>query len=181
MKLLEKLTPRKFHKTDYLCTMLLACAVSILFNVLMNSLVTVYSDEFLESQELLTKLSPSMLIFTTVVFAPFVEEGIFRFLLFRLPRKLLPFPAAALISALLFALLHGNIEQGIYAFMVGFFLCSLYEKSGQFIVAVLFHATANIASCFVVLFPTDSAFAVIRTSLLCLSVIYLTLNKIFDH
>ena len=61
-----------------------------------------------------------------------------------LRRKLRP-KAAAFLSALAFGFYHGNMIQGLYAFLLGFVLAWGYEKCpwGKYRMAVLMHAAAN--------------------------------------
>lgn len=77
---------------------------------------------------------------------PLTEELIFRGQLFALLRDRLPWLAAALISALLFGVFHGNVTQGIYGFLLGIILAWLYEVSGSLLLPYLFHAAANMMS-----------------------------------
>jgi len=50
---------------------------------------------------------------------------------------------AVIISALMFGLYHGNLVQGIYAFIMGCLLALVYEWTGSFAAPVLFHMIAN--------------------------------------
>lgn len=83
--------------------------------------------------------------------APLMEEGVFRLGIYGfLRRKLMP-GAAAFLSALAFGVYHGNMIQGLYAFMLGFVLAWGYEKCpwGKYRMAVLMHAAANGAALLV--------------------------------
>lgn len=77
---------------------------------------------------------------------PLTEELIFRGQAFALLRDRMPWLPAALLSALLFGIFHGNITQGIYGFLLGIILAWLYEVSGGLLLPYLFHAAANIMS-----------------------------------
>lgn len=80
------------------------------------------------------------------IVSPIVEEGIFRGILYRKCRRCLgsAFPAA-LISALLFGFLHGNVVQGVYGFLMGLMLAWLYERYDSFLVPVLVHTASNVS------------------------------------
>ena len=58
----------------------------------------------------------------------------------------MPFWPAALISAVLFGLYHGNLLQGVYAFLLGLVLAWLYERFQTLAAPWLFHAAANMTS-----------------------------------
>ena len=53
--------------------------------------------------------------------------------------------AAAVVSALMFGIYHGNLVQGIYAFLIGMLLCLVYERTGRLLAAALFHGAGNLA------------------------------------
>ncbi len=77
---------------------------------------------------------------------PLTEELIFRGQAFALLRGRLPWLPAALVSALLFGIFHGNVTQCIYGFVLGIMLAWLYEVTGGLLLPYLFHAAANIMS-----------------------------------
>lgn len=78
------------------------------------------------------------------LFSPIVEEILFRGLVYNRLKKYCVVPAAVLLSAVLFGLFHGNLVQGVYGFLMGCLMALVYECSGSFLHAVLFHAVANV-------------------------------------
>ncbi len=79
-------------------------------------------------------------------FVPLAEEFVFRGLGYqRLRRRMDMFPAAV-ITAALFGLYHGNLIQGIYGFLMGILLAAVYEAYGCFLAPCLFHAAANLTA-----------------------------------
>lgn len=76
--------------------------------------------------------------------APVAEEILFRGIVYNRMKNYAGMKAAALISALLFAVFHGNLVSGIYAFVIGYLLAYLYEKTGKFYMAALAHMVANV-------------------------------------
>ena len=56
------------------------------------------------------------------------------------------FLSAALYSAVIFSLLHGNMVQMIYALFLGVIYAYMYEKYGSVKAPILAHITANILS-----------------------------------
>lgn len=81
----------------------------------------------------------------TLVLAPLFEEGIFRLGIFGRLWGRLGFWPAAILSALVFGIYHGNWIQGIYAFLMGLVFAWGYAagrpKSCR--TAVLMHMAAN--------------------------------------
>jgi membrane protease YdiL (CAAX protease family) len=79
------------------------------------------------------------------ILTPFIEEMIFRGIVWhRLRRGFSPLQAA-LISAALFGAAHENIPQGIYAFVMGMVFALGYEVTRRFEVPFLLHCTCNLA------------------------------------
>lgn len=88
-------------------------------------------------------LTPLLLIYS-VILAPVAEELIFRGLVFRFARYALPFWFANIWQALLFGLIHGNMIQGIYAFVTGLFLGFLCHRGRGIRYSIPVHILYNI-------------------------------------
>lgn len=92
------------------------------------------------------------LFFLIVIFAPFVEEYVFRYFLYDklfLPR--MPATFAAILSAIIFTLAHYN-ASGIPSFFGLALFCNyMYEKKGYF-AAVAAHMTFNLSTVVLLLF-----------------------------
>ena len=90
---------------------------------------------------------PALIVyfFTLSIFAPFCEEFIFRGLIMQNLRKFGDF-FAVLISSLLFAILHGNLQQTPFAFVVGFALGFAVIETGSIFVGILLHFSINTVS-----------------------------------
>ncbi|MDR3239484.1 MAG: CPBP family intramembrane metalloprotease [Clostridiales bacterium] len=80
--------------------------------------------------------------------APVVEEIIFRGVILRrlLRRSALPPAAAVVLQALLFSLIHGNVVQGLYAFVLGIVLGLLYVWFESIWAVVAVHVFYNLFS-----------------------------------
>ena len=85
-------------------------------------------------------------VIATAVAAPVVEELLFRGLIYRRLRCNFNFTAAALLSSLIFGLIHANALQFVYAFILGLLLAYVYEQFKTVWAPVLFHAGANLIS-----------------------------------
>lgn len=136
--------PKKKDSARFLWVLpLLGMAGNALFSFLLNAvhLTEHFSNA---SQEALFQSNLLVQIIGIGLFVPFVEELIFRGLVYGKLRRLFSFWAAAGISAALFALYHGNIVQLIYAFPMGLLLAWSYERWGSFSAPVLLHIGANL-------------------------------------
>lgn len=76
--------------------------------------------------------------------APVIEEILFRGTVFRILKRYLPLLWANLIQALLFAISHNNIVQGIYVFLLGLIVGYVYTKYETVFATILIHMSYNI-------------------------------------
>lgn len=111
----------------------LANAVSLLFT---DNTVTESSDLYL-SQDIMTAL-----LFVAIV-GPFVEEFVFRAVIYKGYRKAGGRIGAVVLSSLLFGLMHMNLNQLVYAFVVGMLLAIVAEAAGSIWAPLLCHLVFN--------------------------------------
>ena len=90
----------------------------------------------------------------TVIIAPLCEEVIFRKLLLFPLRKYGDFPAV-LLSAVIFALYHGNIDQLPYAVIAGFFFGIVAVRTNSIIPTIILHAVNNLLVAVVSYMPKN--------------------------
>ena len=83
---------------------------------------------------------------TAGIVAPIVEELIFRGLVYRRTKKMTGTIAAAILSAALFGVFHGNWAQAPYAFIIGIVAVFVYEKFKSIVAPIMLHMSANILS-----------------------------------
>ncbi len=78
------------------------------------------------------------------IIAPIFEELFFRKFLID---KTLKYGAriSVFLSALMFALFHGNLSQFFYAFLLGGFFAVVYIKTGNIIYPIILHMAANLS------------------------------------
>jgi membrane protease YdiL (CAAX protease family) len=104
-----------------------------------------FSEEVLWGQEVSANYQVVLMLFTTAVVPAFVEEFLFRGLVLS---NLLPYgrTTAIFASALLFGVMHQNVEQLLYATVAGLVLGYLYVKTRSIWVCVLLHFVNNFTS-----------------------------------
>ena len=100
------------------------------------------------SERLFSVSLPKQIILYGFV-SPFVEELVFRQLLFFLLRKVFSPELSAVITSAAFALWHGNMIQILYAFPMGMLFQYLKEKDKTLISPVCCHSGANLAAVIV--------------------------------
>lgn len=92
--------------------------------------------------EVTSSVSMWVIVLYMVICAPIMEEYIFRKLI--VDRTVRYGQAVAvLISGLMFGLFHGNLNQFIYAFVLGVFLAFLYVKTGNLKITIALHMLIN--------------------------------------
>lgn len=80
-----------------------------------------------------------------IICAPFCEEVIFRGITMKiLEEGEVGFAVANIIQAALFGIMHMNIIQGTYAFLVGLVLGYIYHRTGSLWASILAHLTFNL-------------------------------------
>jgi len=86
-------------------------------------------------------------IVASVISAAVIEELLMRGLLYGRLRVVTGNVKISLIaSAIIFGIFHGNVVQGVYAFILGLFFAQLYEGYGKLWVPILSHMVANATS-----------------------------------
>ncbi len=89
-----------------------------------------------------TSLSPWSVLFYTVICAPIMEELVFRKLI--VDRTVhYGQGVAVVVSGLMFGLFHGNLNQFVYAAVIGTFLAYLYVKTGNIKITISLHMLFN--------------------------------------
>ena len=84
--------------------------------------------------------------FRAVLLAPVMEELLMRGLILSALSPVLGFPAALLLSSLLFALLHFNLVQTLSALLCGLILGLLFHFSGSLLCCMIAHCGYNLLS-----------------------------------
>lgn len=104
------------------------------------------SEAYQETSEVFYSAGFAVQILCLGMISPVAEELMYRGVLYKRVRENGGFWRAALSSALLFAMSHGNLVQFLYAFGLGLLLAYVYEKYGSLKAPVFLHMTANITS-----------------------------------
>ena len=103
-------------------------------------------DEMLKS--VIGVASSWVSLFAAFIVAPIAEELIFRGVILGYSRDFLPDIAAIGVNALLFAVYHGNLIQGCYAFLLGAVLAYLRIAKDSVIPGMLLHICINTSILF---------------------------------
>ncbi len=115
---------------------LIGLTITEILGNLIQSEITNPIVETIDSSSIYTNL------LLMVIMAPIFEEIIFRKLLIDRTIKYGK-GVSILLSALIFGLFHGNLNQFFYAFLIGGFFAYVYIKTGKIIYTILLHLTVN--------------------------------------
>lgn len=109
-----------------------------------NALSLLVTDNILleSSKEILAYPLPVMLLIIGL-FGPFCEEFIFRGIIFSGYKKSGRLLVAAVLSAVLFGLMHMNFNQFGYAMVLGFAFALTVEATGSIWASIIVHAVIN--------------------------------------
>lgn len=91
-------------------------------------------------------------VFYVVITAPIVEEMLMRGLCLVILRKEFPFWVANIIQAFYFGMIHLNLVQGIYAFLLGMVLGAVVKRYGTLKASMYLHFVINFSGQLLSLF-----------------------------
>ncbi|NLZ51864.1 MAG: CPBP family intramembrane metalloprotease [Thermoanaerobacteraceae bacterium] len=134
-------------------------AANIVVDFLLNCVVYFFNLEntFLEYSFFIEKILSSnnvvLLLLSTGILAPVLEEIVFRGFIFNELKKNFSVTKAIFIQAFLFGLVHLNLIQGSYAFLLGLFFAYVYLWTGSIWATVILHISINSYTVLVTKFP----------------------------
>ncbi len=137
---------KKMAKGNYALCILFALLVQPVLRFI-NALSLCFTGN--ETSDMILDISESIpfaaALCLTAILPAIVEETIFRGSVYRTYKKANP-ARAVLLSAFLFGLMHGNLNQFLYAFAMGIIGCLLIEASGSVISSMIVHFISNALS-----------------------------------
>ncbi|GAA0179224.1 hypothetical protein SH2C18_21310 [Clostridium sediminicola] len=79
-----------------------------------------------------------------IVFAPILEEILFRGMIFNRMREDMNVVLAAILQAIIFGMMHGNMLQFFYTFALALIMAYVYVKTDSLWMSILVHITYNL-------------------------------------
>lgn len=137
---------------------LLLCIVIYIVNIVFSLIASILSGSSTsinqEGLDQSMKTIPMLTAFITIVYAPIVEETLFRGVFFRCLRSRFNFMFSMLFSGLMFGFIHvyssvlaGNFMDAWYLLTyagIGFILCLAYEQNNSIYPSILLHFMINL-------------------------------------
>lgn len=119
------------------------CLSVALNNLLLMSPLVEASEEFENANQAFYGSTIYMELLGSALVTPILEELLHRGVVFGRLRYMMGKWAAVILSALIFAMLHFNIVQFIYAFLFGLVLALVMDKTRKLYLPILMHIAAN--------------------------------------
>lgn len=119
------------------------CLSVSLNNIISMSPLVAMSQEYQNASDAFYGSNIGLEILGSALITPFLEELLHRGVVYERLRRQMSMWQAVIISALIFAVLHFNIVQFIYAFLMGVVFALFVEKTGRLFPVVIAHAVAN--------------------------------------
>lgn len=115
---------------------------------LINSTSMFFTENtVVEMTDLILGVPFPLMLFIMAVMPATIEELIFRGIAYGGYRKVGTKFMSVMLSAFLFGVMHGNLNQALYAFVLGIFLALLVEATGSLFSSMIFHFIYNAQSC----------------------------------
>lgn len=132
-------------KTGWIIEMLAItfCLSVALNNILCMSPLVQMSEEFQDASNAFYGSTIGIELVGSALVTPLLEELLHRGVVYGRLRRRMGMWSSVILSALIFAILHFNIVQFIYAFLLGIVFALFVEKTGKLYPAVLAHILAN--------------------------------------
>lgn len=127
----------------------LIAAAAVLANYLLSLLISRILMPFSFSNKVQESLFAGNLVIQFLglgIVVPIGEEVLFRGLVYNRLRDYNKEWLSALLAAAFFAVYHGNIIQGLFAFPMGLILIGVYRKCNTLKGPIIFHMAVNISS-----------------------------------
>lgn len=145
----ERCSFKKIELKDSLYTIILGLSISALatsFILLTQNIFKSYQDTENLINSNLHSLSG---IVSAIILLPIFEEILFRGLIFNELKNNINLIISIIIQATIFAIIHFNIAQAIYTFVLGILASLVYIWTKSIISNILLHITFNLSGSFI--------------------------------
>ena len=138
----------KEQKTNISKLILMTICLSATYNIL-----AYYLDKYILLSNLYSNNNNIIVgIISTVLIAPFIEELMFRGVIYNNLKSKYNIKKAMLLTTILFCLSHFTLIQIIYTFIFGYILVYIYEKYQNIKYPIILHMISNLTTTIISLF-----------------------------
>jgi len=122
--------------------------ITLFLSVALNNIISMsplvgISQEYQDANDAFYGSTIGLELLGSALITPFLEELLHRGVVYGRLRRMMGVIPSVLISALIFAGLHFNVVQFIYALLLGMIFAFFVEKSGRLYSGVIAHVVAN--------------------------------------
>lgn len=129
----------------FIAYIIITIVVGIMFNILISkSGIVSNSNTFSEAQNTLADGSLIIKVLSNAIVIPVLEEILYRGIILGQLSYMVDYKLAIIISSFCFGILHFNIVQFLYAFIMGLIIGMFHYKSKSLFVSIISHASLNL-------------------------------------
>ncbi|MCM1056247.1 MAG: CPBP family intramembrane metalloprotease [Firmicutes bacterium] len=143
----ERIEKRKMTAGQYVLSAIICIGLAYAANIIgliLTTIIGLFTGNPVENTiaGVVNSISPWAVLFYTVLCAPIMEEFVFRKLIVDRAVRYGQ-GVAVVLSGLMFGLFHGNLNQFLYAAVIGTFFAFLYVKTGKLKITISLHMLFN--------------------------------------
>lgn len=147
----DRMNIKKISRKGFFSIILLGIGLSILLIFLTNILEYFIPSYQEVSEQLASSKNYLFDLIIVIVLIPICEEILYRGIIFGYLRKNFDITIAILVQDLIFAIMHLNLVQSIYTFILGIVLALVYTDSDSILGNIIVHILFNLLG---ILIPT---------------------------
>lgn len=132
-------------KNDVSKYVLYGCTFNLAITLIINLIPQSFMDKYNMSVGLATTGNLFLMIVATGIMGPIAEEITFRHFILQ-PNRRVSEKYAIIVSAISFGIMHGNIIQGTYTFVLGLLFAREDIKENNLLPSIVMHITINTSS-----------------------------------
>lgn len=174
----------KFNKTK-ISSIILSILAAIGLMLVSSSFLYLTQNIFKDYDKVISNISAGEKsifgVVCVVVLIPIFEEIFFRGLVFNELRKNISLLLSIVIQALIFALAHGNVKQGVYTFLLGVITAAAYTWTKSIWSNIAIHITFNLLGSLPIPDVLYNKVSVVIYIILGIGIIVFSLNKLYKN
>lgn len=132
-------------KNDVSKYVLYGCTFNLAITLIINLIPQSFMDKYNMSVGLATTGNLFLMIVATGIMGPIAEEITFRHFILQ-PNRRVSDKYAIIVSAISFGIMHGNVIQGTYTFVLGLLFAREDIKENNLLPSIIMHITINTSS-----------------------------------
>lgn len=143
--ILEGISVKRFKLVSVIPLILLGAALNIFISLLLGMIPFPESwiNSYQDSSSMLTEGNYFIAVIATAFIAPVVEELTFRVLIYTRLKRAMSSVIAAVITSLIFGIVHGSIVWCMYAFVLSIVLIWIFERFDSVLANITVHIAFN--------------------------------------